>query len=254
MEEFYLGAYWKNDYSTADEYLSKSFNFIQEIIPLFFNYDKISIIDKNGKMLPFPDSIDEYKKISLPLVYNNDAWYFQPDGIRDKVITPNSICDMGFYKEYFFENDADAISVSINGGKHVTKSPEGIEYGSDVPNSLVISFPSDKSNEFSDYEFVKNLLIKVIEHWNPQQSIVTSHEFSNRLEPDDITYFYIGWLNYFKDPKVMLVLPSDIEKEKIDGGVLFSLSKEIHNSEDTNLVNKAMQIRETFIKEQLFNL
>lgn len=232
-QNLFIGAYWKEDHSTAKDYLLKSFEFISELKSVLNDFDHVQIVDVNAGLIPFPGSKQLYLDKMLDVIYNDDAWYTKPNGERNDEITMDSMCDMGFFGEYLFENEADLFQLTIAAGKHTSISAEGDEYGGQVPNSVVISFP-ENFKIIENLSLVKKLITAIVSHWNPELAAFTSHELLEKIKNN--TALAIGWLTYVENDGTKVFHANDkIDTEKLSNGTLISISVPAYNEEKSDL-------------------
>ena len=93
--------------------------------------------------------------------------------------------------------------------------------------NLIIDFPQYGYPEFSNYKFVKKLFKKCMSFFEVEYAVVISNLFRRKVEIEGYS-LWVGWITYIKDKEVYELLPSNIEKEKISEGVIFSLCNNIY--------------------------
>lgn len=128
----------------------------------------------------------------------------------------------------------------------ITISVHAGDGGSLTPNVITISFPAPTCLEFAyrefyAYDFVLNLLVKIIRFTAPETGLVTSHDFATSIYGDGP--FDIGWLTYFADDRCApLTKQFSIEKSDVRG-TLFSLGERAMfvNSEETVSLGRSLR-------------
>lgn len=248
-EAYHLGSYWKEDKTTTGTYLDRVYQYLSRLLAEFKHYD-LMIIGDQGEV-PFPDNPEEFKTYMLPIIYNEDAWYIDKEGNRSTEIHLNSVCDSGFYSQYNLEKGNELIQINIRGGCHRVKSPEGYTYGSSMPNSVIMYFPTESLSTI-DFISLKHIFLYTIKAWQPENAFVVSDEFLDETY-DQENDFQIGWLNYFNDFPKEIPLPEDVDYEAVEKGVLISLIKKIPESTSAELVNKGLTIKNILNQFDMLN-
>lgn len=244
MKNIYLGAYWKGDKSTAQQFLMKSFYFIQDLREFFQDYfPELNIVTPAGDFIPFPDQLSVYKETILPLLYNEEAWYFYPDGSRKNEIALETTCDSGFDIQCFFENEDDAVSISIQGGQHKIIAPDGHIYGHLVPNRVLIEYAMINT-DLQGYDLNYRLLKQVIETWQPAHALITSNEMFTQTRQDGED-FSVGWINYIKSLPSVVVLPETIRVERLGNQRIFTISEVFPVIEDPQVRARVLELKGT---------
>ncbi len=239
QKEFFFGAYWKNDFSSADTYITNAFRYINELSKIFDNSTPY-IVDNKFMLKNIPNKLDQFKLFLLPMLYKNQAWYFNLNQNRVRNIELDYTSDSGFYSQFIFDND-NTISIKIRGGCHEILSPEGYKYGNDIPNSILIEYSYDNSSIF-EIDIIKQIFLITVKIWNPFYCVLSPRDFLDLLY-DNKNDFQIGWVNYINRELSFFTSPSYI-KERFESGTLIILSEKIPQSDNIQLLNNGKILKQ----------
>ncbi len=234
MEEFFLGAYWKNIPLTARQYLEFSKELLlklQAFDPCWFGWGGCPDADQG-----FKDDLSDFETVMLPHIKDQDMIYDNPDPANID-ITLDSTCWLGFSNTY-------GTTVPAVEGKILFSISAGASMGE--LNSVVMHFPPQADAPFYDYAYVVALFKLVIEHCDPDHALVISHEFRNQVEfKDGDAHIEIGWLSYLANRSTTPALPPGTEYElsSYDGPII-TLMRELPSAENPEHVARALHIRD----------
>ncbi|GEN66005.1 hypothetical protein [Chryseobacterium rhizosphaerae] len=110
--------------------------------------------------------------------------------------------------------------------------------------NFFIELPTAELSEFGDLHFVSKLFKLCLEFFEtPIYGVVITEDFRRRVRKSEFSY-WIGLINYFSSKDLFNTLPSSTIKEHFLNGTLFYLDAKIDFSENEEMVNRALQIRD----------
>ncbi len=233
MANLYLGAYWKQRRLSLREYIAKCKHFLttlRDAHPMFRQLVSWERTEDSAIVL-FADlsNLDEAIVRHAP---SENARYSHAGPNGEPSL--DSECEDGFVTVYSNEqpSDGEKLSISITAGAHSQW----------LNNAVVIRFPQG-SDEFAQYDFVRDLLMTTIGCWNPEFAVVSSHAFNDRVDEDG-DWQAIGWMNWFRDSSVARALPKDIECTQWKGGILLTTTRERLTPDSPTHVSTARRVRD----------
>lgn len=137
-----------------------------------------------------------------------------------------------------------------NGGKDEQKSV-GLSatcgaYSNYVENSIVLNLPPAKEESWAmNFEEAKRTIVALIETWEPERAVVTSHEYQGEAEPGSCTRS-VGWMYYSNN----LESPAGnypFEVLRVDDGLLLVTTRNVFSSNDPQHLELAREA-EKFLK------
>ncbi|WP_108867168.1 hypothetical protein [Aquimarina aquimarini] len=236
MEEYILQIKFKNKAITPREYIAKSKQILIElenfdpIFKDFFGWGKTAKAKKE-----FKSDKSDFENIVFEQIKNDKIVYYNDDP-NDKKMYLDSKSWLPYSNSYSNTtkvNDGQ-ITIAITYGD--TKKDIGV---------FLIKFPKCNYKEFSDYNFIKELMIKCTSFFDSIYTVVISHDFIDKVL-DKNKKFWIGWMTYIKNQNILNELSSSnflYQKEHMYEGTFFSLSEDRPNASDDVLINKVIEMR-----------
>jgi hypothetical protein len=243
--DVYTGLYWmdrKTSCSEAVELISCTLKLLEEQIPRL----RWLCIDKDEELVSAPAALTT--DFMMPAMYNNDAWYFHPDGTKDNQITTDAYCDSGYHASFFYDYGELAISVSFSIGHHKVITKDGHEYGHQITNCVIVDFPADEL--FRNYQKMYDIFKALVNIWQPQVGWVTSQEFRDTVGYEETL---IGWMNYFANDRPMEIISIMMLCEKAYEGFYSSLVKGPINFDEQKIIWAAKQTQKHLKTANLIN-
>lgn len=255
MNEYFIGAYWQERPKTLRQYADETREFLRQLQQLHPAFRQLEWVGDrpNSAIAVQPD------RANLDgLIYahagaeDEDYDVCNPDG------TPTwlSKSEDGFGMWYNNGKAASGggMSIAIYGGQYGTYLP--------MPNNVVISFPEPTCDkfpypEFYNPAFLKNLFMQMVQFWQPDEGIVTTHTFAEAMASDAIPR--IGWLTYLRDRRAV-ALRNDASFESVSiedhpaGGVLLSLGTTLILPPSGSQVQNARLLQTKLISEKILKL
>lgn len=250
MDDFTIGIYWYERPLTLRVYADVSGAFIRRlkgIHPAFQGLEWVGNRPNNAVRLA--DDLG-----------NLNALIYAHGGSKD-FLYENLNPDGSLTCESFGKNGFD---MSYSSGKFVTGGKIDIwigagRTGARNANGVTIGFPSRENHafpckEFFDYDFLRQLLLQMVDFWKPEDGRLTNYPFSKAIKTRGGVV--VGWLTYARDPRAAALRNSPALKNLIfettpDGGTLISLGRTPISPDNAEQVEQARRLRQILIDEHL---
>lgn len=244
MSRLYLGAYWKNRKLTLREYADLTKAYLMTLMKLHPDFRTLEIPgavpDSTIRIASDLSNLDESLMISAN---EKNVLYDSLDGSGRPTWEASS--PLGFVTQFTNgkSRKEGGIGLIISAG-HNSRH---------LSNAITITFSemgAHKSNpgESLHHDFFKKVIVATIELWKPETALVSSHTFSDHLEPDGTTS--VGWLTYIKNTNASAMrnnpdlIAAGIEMEPVSiGGTLFSIDRDMVSPDNEVQVARAKLLR-----------
>lgn len=237
---------FRNQVMTLEEYL----NFSKKILIELGDFNEVfqNIFSRAGddkhRNVGFKGDYENFEEIIFNQGIGDDEIAYENSDPNNKELTMKSKSFVDFINSYsnVAIDSNDQFVIRIIAGSSMENS-QGI---------LSIKFPRNNKDVFCGYDFIKNLMERIIEIVNPVYAVVTYDQFIDEVEKEEDD-FWIGWMTYLASLDIEDYLDNVHEKKVYENGTWFSISYEIPCIEDKALINKAISIRECLEKDGLLN-
>lgn len=237
MNEVILGAYWRNRPLTLRQYVDSVRGFLvllRETHPAFASLEWVG--DRPNSAVEVSPDLGNLDEILLRHSWDKRDMKgkLNADGTPEWSAT-NQI---GFRITFATTGQPETgeITISVRAGL----------LSSVVPDSVVINFLGRKGAEapleFTGYEFLKELFGRIIQYWNPDEGLVTSREFAERVCPDGPSK--AGWLTYVKDPRAGELTRLFPTESLGTPGIVFTLGRQAVSPQNVEQLATALRLKE----------
>lgn len=124
--------------------------------------------------------------------------------------------------------------------------------GKDKMGYVNIQFPEVNHPQFQDPDFVNRLFKKCIEIVDPEYAVVISNPFRQKVKKEEID-FWIGWQTYLANKEIEKYLPTSVNKEFFNRGVIFIMDGSIVYSNNEIAISKAIETRDKLSSKGFLN-
>lgn len=187
----------------------------------------------------FNEDKSNFEEVVFSQIADPKLVYINKD-INDKIMHLDSYSRSDYGNSYSnIENmDSSKITVNITCGSNEKKI-----------GNFFIELPTSELSECNDLKFVDRLFKFCLELFEePIYGVVITENFRRKVRKSEFSY-WIGLITYFQDNNIYNLLPSSISKDHFLKGTLLYLSSENVFSEDDEIVNKAIQVRDLLGKK-----
>jgi len=246
LEDLMMHLRFRNQVMTLEEYL----NFSKKILIELGDFHEVfqNVFSRTGDdghwSKGFKGDYENFEEIIFNQGIGDDEIAYENPDPNNQELTLKSKSFVDFINSYSnVANDSnDQFVIRIIAGSSMENS-QGI---------LSIKFPRNNRDVFYRYDFIKNLMERVIETVNPVYAVVTYDKFIAEVERED-NDFWIGWMTYLASLDLEDYLNDVHEKKVYKNGTWFSISCEIPCRDDKPLIAKAVSIRDCLGKDGLLN-
>jgi hypothetical protein len=242
-DRFYIGVYWGARKQSILESAESIFEVYHSLTKIDKIFDEIAFIGKKEKhKINFKEY--DYQKIedlANLILYKNKK--------QIEKYNPGKIVDIhfsepvGFVTSYEIPYRNKSIDLYWSAGS----------YSERLTNSLIIDFPKEMN---VDTDLMEKVFTNVINCLKPKWGVVLSRKFESEISKQDISEFFIGWMNYFSKEIPLPLLPSGIIERPINqSGVILITTQEKFdylNEKHTKLAMSLIDVfRENNIKRRI---
>lgn len=182
----------------------------------------------------FNDDKSNFEEVVFSQIVDPKLAYINKD-INDKIMHLHSYSRSDYGNSYSNIEMADSrrVTVNITCGSNEKKN-----------GNFFIELPTSELSEFADLKFIDRLFrfcLRLFEE--PIYGVVITEDFRRKVRKTEFSY-WIGLITYFPDNNIYNLLPSSISKDHFLKGTIFYLNPKNDFSEEDEIVNKAIQVRD----------